>query len=98
MVEGKLSVDKITDLAMLAVKRYIAKEPETIISVGETDGEWRVIVEVLERKAVPNTQDLLGRYEVKFSMDGVLLGWSQRMVRKRADRMMPADEEWFITG
>jgi hypothetical protein len=92
------TIEMITDSALDAVRQYVSKEPETVIGVKEVDGEWNVTVEVLERKAVPDTQDLLGRYEVKLSLDGELLGWRQRMVRKRSDRMVPAEEEWIITG
>ena len=98
MSKEKLSVEKVADSALDAVRQYISKEPETVIGVEETDGEWHVTVEVLERKAVPDTQDLLGRYEVKLSMDGGLLGWRQKMVRRRSDRMMPAEEDWVIKG
>jgi len=96
--KNKPAIETIIDSALNIVKQYISKEPETIIGVEEAKGEWCVIVEVLERKAVPDTQDLLGRYEVKLSMDGELLGWKQKMVRKRSDRMIPAEEEWVIVG
>jgi hypothetical protein len=91
------SIEKLTDLALAVAKKYICKEPETVVGVEEVEGEWKVTVEALERKAVPNTQDLLGRYEIRFSKNGELIGWKQKMVRKRADRMMPAEEEWVIT-
>ena len=94
----KLSVGKVADLALRAMRKYVSKEPETVIGIEEAEGKWNVTVEVLERKAVPDTQDLLGRYEVKLSMGGELLGWRQKMVRKRSDRMMPAEEEWVVTG
>lgn len=95
--QPKVSVYKVSDLALAIVKKYISKEPETVIGVEEDEGEWRVTVEALERKAVPDTQDLLGRYEIKLSKNGELIGWKQKMVRKRADRMVPAEEEWVIT-
>jgi len=98
MTEEKLSVDKVVDQALSAVRRYVSKEPETVIGIEEADGEWRVTVEVVERRAVPDSQDLLGRYEVRLNVEGELLGWRQRMVRKRSDRMMPAEEEWVVTG
>ena len=98
MAKKKLSVEKVADLALSIVRQYISKEPETVIGIEEADGVWHVTVEVLERKAVPDTQDLLGRYEVKLSMDGELLGWRQKMVRKRVDRMIPAEEEWVVVG
>jgi hypothetical protein len=95
--KSKPSIEKITDLALAVAKKYISKEPETVVGVEEVEGEWKVTVEALERKAVPNTQDLLGRYEIRLSKNGELVGWKQKMVRKRGDRMVPAEEEWVIT-
>lgn len=94
----KLSVEKMTDLALAVAKKYISKEPETVIGIEEEEGEWKVMIETLERKAVPDTQDLLGRYEIRLSKNGELIGWTQKMIRKRSDRMMPAEEEWLVTG
>lgn len=94
----RASVERITDLALAIAKKYISKEPETVIGVEEKEGEWKVTVEALERKAVPDTQDLLGRYEIRLSKNGGLVGWKQTMIRKRSDRMMPAEEEWVVTG
>jgi len=94
----KASVEKITDLALAIAKKYISKEPETIIGVEHKEGEWKVTVEALERKAVPDTQDLLGRYEIRLNKNGELVGWKQTMIRKRSDRMVPPEEEWVVTG
>ena len=96
--KNKPTIETIIDSALNVVRQYISKEPETVVGVEEAEGEWSVIVEVLERKAVPDTQDLLGRYEVKLNKQGKLLGWKQKMVRKRADRMIPAEEEWVLLG
>jgi len=85
----KAPVEKITDLALAIVKEYIDKEPETVIGVEEKEGEWKVTVEALERKAEEDTQDLLGRYEIRLNKNGELIGWEQKMIRKRSDRMMP---------
>jgi len=94
----KISVEKITDLALAIAKKYISKEPETIIGIEQKEGEWKVTVEALERKAVPDTQDLLGRYEIRLNKKGELIGWKQKMIRKRSDRMTPTEEEWLVTG
>jgi hypothetical protein len=95
----KASIEKITDLALAIARKYISKETETVIGVEEKDGEWKVTVEALERKAVPDTQDLLGRYEIRLNKNGELIGWTQKIIRKRSDRMMPtAEEEWVVTG
>jgi len=92
------SIEKITDLALTIAKKYISKEPETIIGIEQKEGEWKVTVEALERKAIPDTQDLLGRYEIRLDKNGELIGWTQTMIRKRADRMVPQEEERVVTS
>jgi hypothetical protein len=85
-------------LALTIAKKYISKEPEAVIGIEKKEGEWTVTVEALERKAVPDTQDLLGRYEIRLNKNGELIGWKQKMVRKRSDRIMPSEEDWVVTG
>ena len=93
-----VNAQKICGQAFNVVKQFISKEPETIIGIQKTEEGWHVRVEALERKAVPDTQDLLGSYELKFDNEGELLGWTQVMIRKRSDRMVPEEEEWIVSG
>lgn len=74
---GKKSLD--------ITKELLKKEPEGVISIAKEDKGWKVIVEVLERRAVPDTQDILGRYELKLDADGEILDYKQVMLRRRAD-------------
>jgi len=90
---AKTPLGKICDQALLAVKKYISKQPETIIDIEEAKGEWRVTVEALERKAVPDTQDILGRYEIRLDKNGEMISWKQKMIRRRSDRISQAGEE-----
>jgi hypothetical protein len=89
----KSSIYEIADLALAITKKYISKVPETVIDIKEKKEEWAVTVEVLERKAVPDTEDLLGRYVIRLNKNGELTGWSQIMIRKRSDRLMPTATE-----
>jgi hypothetical protein len=91
MAIQKSSIYEITDLALTIAKKYISKNPETIVDVKEKNEEWTVTVEVLERKAIPDTQDILGRYVIRLNKNGELIGWTQQMIRKRCDRMMPTE-------
>lgn len=51
----------------------------------EEDG-WLVVVEALERKAIPDTEDLLGRYAIQFGGDGTVVGYRLReRYRRSAD-------------
>ena len=82
-----ISLFKATEVALDTAKRFISKNPETIVDIKEKAGEWAVTVEVLQRKALPDTQDLLGRYVIRIGKDGAVIGWTQSMVRKRCDRI-----------
>jgi hypothetical protein len=56
----------------------------TGVSKAEHDG-WQVTIELVERKAIPDTQDLLGLYEVHLDDDGHLISFERRKVRHRMD-------------
>ena len=81
----KTSLLKVTEVALDATKKFISKNPETIVDIKEKNNEWSVTVEVLQRKAIPDTQDLLGRYVIRIDKAGEVLGWTQKMIRKRSD-------------
>ena len=68
------------------------KELDSIISLNKDSEGWLAEVEVLERKSVPDTQDILGRYEMKFDVDGELLGYKRIMLRRRSDMEMVEEE------
>jgi hypothetical protein len=93
MSAQKISICEIADAARVATLKLISKKPETVVDIKEKNGEWTVTVEVLERKAIPDTQDLLGRYAIRLSKDGEPTGWTQKMVRKRCDRIAPGEAD-----
>lgn len=50
---------------------------EGVIKVNRTtERDWRVVLEVVEREAIPDTQDMIGRYEFTVTASGVLDGYS----------------------
>ncbi|ADJ15734.1 gas vesicle protein GvpO, halophile-type [Halalkalicoccus jeotgali] len=57
-------------------------------SRGEDNNEegWVAAVEILERKSVPDTQDILGRYEITLDADHEITGY-RRTHRYRRDDM-----------
>ncbi len=57
----------------------------------EEDGAWRVTVEMLELSRVPETDDMLGSYEVELDEDGEMLGYRRvrRYSRSQADKAQP---------
>ncbi|MDI6884266.1 MAG: gas vesicle protein GvpO [Hadesarchaea archaeon] len=73
----------ITRRSLAAMESALNKKAESVISVTREGAEWKAVVEVLERRAVPDTQDLLGRYEVRFTREGSMLGYKQVLLRQR---------------
>ena len=56
-----------------------------ITAVSRSDNGWRVMVEMVERKAIPDTMDLLGLYEVLLDAEGEVLSYERTRVRRRCD-------------
>ncbi len=82
----------ILDSAIYVVNNYISKTPDTIISIEENNDIWTIVIEVIERKVIPDTLDILGRYEIHLDKRGELLGWKQQMIRRRSDVIKQLDE------
>lgn len=57
-----------------------------ISSINHDEDSWRVAVEVVERKSVPDTQDILGRYEMRLDDELTVTGY-ERTHRYRRDDM-----------
>lgn len=56
-----------------------------VTSISKIDDGWIVSIEVLERKAIPDTMDILGLYEITMNNEGGLLSLERKKLRKRGD-------------
>ena len=56
-----------------------------VTGVSKTEEGWTVLLEALERKAIPDTMDVLGLYEFHLDNEGNLLGFDRRKLRKRGE-------------
>ncbi len=79
-------IQKIHEKACQTATTLLRKDIDTIIGLNRDEDGWVAEVEVVERKSIPDTQDLLGRYELKFDEEGELLGYRRVMLRRRSDR------------
>jgi phage gpG-like protein len=80
------SLSQIVDMTRTVAKNYMRKNPESIIDIEKKPDGWKVTIETIERKSIPDTQDLMGRYDILFNNNGELIGWKQKMIRKRSDK------------
>ncbi len=63
----------------------IGYELSGVTEIRRVDDGWEAVVEVVERPSVPDTQDILGAYEIRLDKDGTVTGY------RRVDRYRRAD-------
>lgn len=67
------------------VPELVGAPMDGVAELAARDDGWFAIVEVIERQSVPDTQDILGRYEVEFDDDGTITGYKRIGRYRRAD-------------
>ncbi|WP_227132934.1 gas vesicle protein GvpO [Halorubellus salinus] len=60
------------DEALAAAEELIDHPIDSVIRIERSGDAWRTLVEVVERSAIPDTQDILGRYEIVVDDSGQL--------------------------
>lgn len=69
-----------------AAEALLDHDFEGVIEVSmKDDGGWRTLIEVVERHAVPNTQDIIGRYAIELTETGDVSGYELRERYQRGD-------------
>jgi len=61
------------------------KSADGITGLSKTEEGWSILMEALERKAIPDTMDVLGLYELRLDDEGNLLGLDRKKLRKRGE-------------
>lgn len=88
-MKEKTKIEELSENILAAAKRVLqGKVPESVVSVEKAKDKtgWKALVEVLERKAVPDSQDLIGVYEMEVGADGEILGYKKVKAKRRTDR------------
>ena len=73
--------------ATVRLKSLTGLEVSSVIGATRTDDGWQVEIELIERKAIPDTQDLLGVYEVCLDDGGGMTSYERKEIRRRMDLM-----------
>ena len=79
------SLRMIAVTAAAELAQLIGQTPEGIVGVEKGEDGWRVQVEVVESRRIPETTDILAVYEVDVDTDGAVTGYRRlnRYVRGR---------------
>jgi len=80
-----MNADEIIKKAQEDFARLSKLPVNAVIGLSKTEEGWAVSLEALERKAIPDTMDVLGLYEVRLDDEGNLLDFQRKKLRKRGE-------------
>lgn len=63
----------------------LGMEVSRVVAASKNEEGWHLTIELIERKAIPDTQDLIGTYEVLLDVEGELTSYERRSMRRRMD-------------
>lgn len=69
--------DEFVSLSMLPIS--------AVVGILKTDVGWLVSLEAVERKAIPDTMDVLGLYEVCLDCEGNVSSFGRKKLRRRGE-------------
>jgi hypothetical protein len=76
---------EINEKAYEIIREALHKEPDSISSVEKTEEGWCVEVEILEKKSIPETFDLLKIFEFFLDEDGKVQSFKLLKRKQRGD-------------
>ncbi|QCJ47353.1 gas vesicle protein [Haloprofundus sp. MHR1] len=77
----------VKDSVRNVATELIGHELDGVTELRRVDDGWEGVVEVVERPSVPDTQDILGSYEIQLDDGGTVTGY------RRVDRYRRADTD-----
>lgn len=73
--EETIGLTGAKDAALSATEELLDDPVDGVIRIERHEDGWRTLVEVIERSSIPDTQDILGRYEIIVDATGELQGY-----------------------
>ncbi len=80
-----MNANEVVEKAQQEFVRLGKKPADGVTGLSKTEEGWTVLLEALERKAIPDTMDVLGLYELHLDNEGNLLGLDRKKLRKRGE-------------
>jgi hypothetical protein len=81
---GTLAIGQVMECAVRALG-MLKMRVSTITSVVPDNANWKVSVELVERRGIPDTNDVLGVYELWLDGAGNVLRYERTQMRRRCD-------------
>jgi hypothetical protein len=81
----EITVPKLIERAREQLAEATGLKLSTTVGASKDDKGWRISVEMIEKKSIPDGMDILGTYEAWLNDKGELLEFSRKKLRKRID-------------
>jgi hypothetical protein len=76
---------ELANKAKARIEQVTGLKASSVIGVTQEEGQWVVAMELLEKKSIPDSMDILGTYEVKMDEAGNVIDFARTRLRKRGD-------------
>ena len=86
-------IPKLVERAREDLASLTGLELGSTVSTLKDEKGWRVEIEMVEKKSLPDSMDILATYEVLMDDDANLIEFKRAGMRKRIDTATPKQEE-----
>lgn len=80
-----MGMRQIINTATQQMEAIMGKHVSSVTEITHQQNGWHLLVEFIERKAIPDTQDILGVYEILVEPDGEITHYERIRTRRRMD-------------
>ncbi|MBT9140821.1 MAG: hypothetical protein DDT30_01404 [Dehalococcoidia bacterium] len=80
-----LTAAEAVDRAKKQLSDLTEKQPSSVTAVSKDEKGWHILLEMLERKAIPDRMDLLASYDVLLDEEGNMVKFDRGGLRTRGD-------------
>lgn len=80
-----MRLNEFINAAREQLQSVLPLEVASVIAASKKDDGWHVMIELIERRAVPDTLDLLGMYDVLLDDTGNMLSYDRKRLHRRMD-------------
>ncbi len=77
---------ELAEKAKTRLERVTGLKASSVTGVAQEEGgHWMVTLELVEKKSIPDSMDILGTYEVKMDEESNVLDFARTRLRRRGD-------------
>lgn len=80
-----MNMYELAEKAKMGLEQLTGLKASSVIGFTQDEGNWMVTLEMVEKKSIPDSMDILGAYEVKMDPEGNVLDFMRTKLRKRGD-------------